>query len=346
VVILLVAAIAFLISLFLAYRSTQATSIFFILDNPNHRSLHTIATPRGGGIALITAVVLAWNIFALTTPTFDNLLVLNASVLTLSVLGLLDDLYKLKPIIRFAVHLLVAVVSYLFGWGLESLKLPGLELSIPPSIAMIIAILFIIWMLNLYNFMDGMDGFAGGMTLVGFSTFAILGFIQGEQVFATLSLIIAASSLAFLLFNFPPAKLFMGDAGSVTLGFMVSIFALWADNKNIFSLWVSILIFSPFIVDATVTLFKRIYKKKKIWEAHRSHYYQLLVQSGWSHRKTVIFEYYLMLLSSSFAIIAVVSSNRVQWLLLISIFIVYIVLITLYHLKKNPEENEESTKRI
>lgn len=329
--ILLVASVSFFVSLMIGYQSIKPKSFFYILDNPNHRSLHKVATPRGGGLALVVAILTAWNLLALFEPVVENFLWLNIAVLLLMILGFLDDLFNIKPYIRFAIQLVVASSCFFFGWDLVTIKLPEVDILLPSILAMIFTIFFILWMLNLYNFMDGMDGFAGGMTLIGFLTFSILGFMHGSTVFAVMSLVVCASAAGFLWFNFPPAKLFMGDAGSTTLGFIVAVFSLWADNRNIFPLWISILIFSPFIGDATVTLVKRLYKKEKIWDAHRSHYYQLLVQSGWSHRKTVVFEYYLMVLSSGFAITAVLASSVIQWVLLLSITVIYLFLIVLFH---------------
>ncbi|MDQ6992548.1 MAG: hypothetical protein Q9M31_03680, partial [Mariprofundus sp.] len=162
----------------------------------------------------------------------------------------------------------------------------------------------IVWMLNLYNFMDGMDGFSGGMTLFGFGFLALAGWLQGADVYALFSAVIAFASLGFMCVNFPPAKLFMGDVGSASLGLLAAGFSLWGIQQQLFEWWFPLTIFSPFIVDATVTLVHRILKRERIWEAHRSHYYQRLVQLGWGHKKTVLAEYLLMLLVGASALVA------------------------------------------
>jgi UDP-N-acetylmuramyl pentapeptide phosphotransferase/UDP-N-acetylglucosamine-1-phosphate transferase len=175
-------------------------------------------------------------------------------------------------------------------------------------------------MINLYNFMDGMDGFAGGMTLIGFSTLAWLG--RADATFTDVCLIVAAASAGFLIHNFPPAKIFMGDTGSTALGFLTAACTLWGSKANLFPLWIAILVFSPFIVDATVTLLRRLLRGEKVWQAHRSHYYQRLVLLGWGHRKTVLAEYVLMLACAGSAVLAMELPPAGQtWLLVIWVFI-------------------------
>jgi len=166
-----------------------------------------------------------------------------------------------------------------------------------------LCLLVVVWVINLYNFMDGMDGFAGGMSLFGFAFLASFGLAKGAEFFSLVALLLSASSLGFLMYNFPPAKLFMGDVGSVTLGYLVAGLSLWGIRDGIFSWWVPVLVFSPFFVDATVTLLRRLLKGEKVWQAHRSHYYQRLVRIGWGHKKTVIAEYLLMIATGFSAVL-------------------------------------------
>ena len=179
-------------------------------------------------------------------------------------------------------------------------------------------------MTNLYNFMDGMDGFAAGMTVVGFLTYAMLGWRVDATLFMLLSLALAASAGGFLLINCPPARIFMGDVGASTIGFLVAAMSLWADRSAIFPLWVGILIFSPFIADATVTLLRRLLAGEKVWQAHRSHFYQRLVQLGWGHRKTVTREYGLMVAVGLTAMTLAYVPYTGQWVLIIIWFFVYL----------------------
>jgi UDP-N-acetylmuramyl pentapeptide phosphotransferase/UDP-N-acetylglucosamine-1-phosphate transferase len=163
-------------------------------------------------------------------------------------------------------------------------------------------LLFIVWMTNLYNFMDGSDGLAGGMALFGFSFYGIAGLINGNEPFAMLNFSIGAAALGFLYHNFYPAKVFLGDAGSIPLGFLAASFGVWGWQQGYWPFWFPILVFSPFVADATMTLLKRAWSRKNLAQAHRSHYYQRLVQMGWGHRNTAIVEYVLMLLAGGSAL--------------------------------------------
>jgi UDP-N-acetylmuramyl pentapeptide phosphotransferase/UDP-N-acetylglucosamine-1-phosphate transferase len=165
-----------------------------------------------------------------------------------------------------------------------------------------------VWMTNLYNFMDGSDGLAGGMALFGFSMYGIAGLMGDNDVFAMMNFTIGAAALGFLYNNFHPAKVFMGDAGSIPLGFLAAGMGLWGWQQGLWAAWFPFLVFSPFIVDASVTLVKRTLRGVKITEAHREHYYQRLIQMGWGHRNVALIEYVLMLAAGISALSALQQS--------------------------------------
>jgi len=244
-----------------------------IQDIPNERSLHKVPVPRTGGIALMTGILAGWFFQAwvwwIVVP-----------VLGLFVLSLLDDMCGLTPGVRLAGHFIAAAVV-LAGAGIS-------------WIWMLPLLLYIVWMTNLYNFMDGSDGLAGGMALAGFSFYGIAAWTGGNETFALMNFTIAAAASGFLYHNFHPARIFMGDAGSIPLGFMAAAFGIWGWKLDLWSFWYPLLVFSPFVVDASVTLFKRARNREKLSDAHCSHYYQRLVQTGWGHRNTALAEYALM----------------------------------------------------
>jgi len=264
-------------------------------DAPNARSLHSRPTPQIGGIAILLALALSMSLLKLTSVLSG--IWLGASLIAL--ISFLDDCYPLSARYRLLIHLLAAGLAL----QLSDLWLPALQLPLfiwhwSTLVGAIFSLLFIVWMLNLYNFMDGMDGFAGGMTFFGFASLAYLAYQVDALLYAQINACIAAASLGFLVFNFPPARIFMGDVGSSTLGFLAATLSLWGVQQAILPWWAAVLLFSPFIVDATVTLLWRIYRKERIWEAHRSHHYQRLVISGWGHKKTVLWAYVLMAVCS------------------------------------------------
>jgi len=258
-----------------------------ILDAPNERSLHAHPTPRMGGLGILAGVALAWAVAGWlgSWPPVLGWIALAAGAV--AAVSLLDDVMELPALPKFAVHAVAALLLMAGG------------LVLPWGVAgMLLSWLAIVWMLNLYNFMDGMDGFSGGMTLCGFTALGLAGWMSGAaHGYAMYACIVAASSVGFLLFNVPPARIFMGDVGSATLGLMAAAFSLWGVRDGLFPLWFPVLVFSPFVVDASITLMRRILRREKVWKAHRSHYYQRLVTAGWGHRKTVRAEWALMLLA-------------------------------------------------
>src|SRR5262249_6004380 len=181
-----------------------------------------------------------------------------------------------------------------------------------------------LWMTNLYNFMDGMDGFAGGMTTLGFGFFTYFAWRAGQPFMMLVASVVSISALGFLIHNFPPARIFMGDAGSIPIGFTAGTLMLLGIRDHIFDFWVPILIFSPFILDATVTMLRRATGGHRIWEAHREHYYQRLVLSGWTHRQAVILEYVIMLLCGLFAMLYQVVGDHGRLAILISWMLLYV----------------------
>ncbi len=277
--------ISALITLFLALILTLSKD-GTLQDIPNERSLHTKPVPRTGGIALMAGILSGWMLLIqfwawwIVLPT-----------LGLFVLSLVDDARGLSARTRLIGHFVAAMVI-LGGAGVGFLWL------LP-------VLLFIVWMTNLYNFMDGSDGLAGGMAFFGFSFYGVVCLMNGNEAFAMMNFSVGAAALGFLYHNFHPAKIFMGDAGSIPLGFLAASFGVWGWQQEYWPFWFPILVFSPFIADATFTLFKRLRRRENLAEAHRSHYYQRLIQMGWGHRNTAIAEYVLMFIVGLSAILGI-----------------------------------------
>mgnify|MGYP000704601323 CR=1 FL=1 len=247
------------------------------MDHPNARSLHATPTPRIGGIGVVVAI-------SISSFLIQSLVLLpfTLGLLMLAAISLLDDYKNLPAHWRLLAHVLVAVV-YVLAFS----RLQGS--------GWFVAILAIVWMTNLYNFMDGADGLAGGMAVIGFGTLGMAAWGAGDQDVAMFCAAIASAALAFLFFNFPPAKIFMGDTGSIPLGFLAASIGVYGTSQNYWPALFPVMIFSPFILDASVTLLKRALRGEKIWRAHREHYYQRLIRMGWSHRKMTLASYALML---------------------------------------------------
>ena len=251
-----------------------------VLDHPNERSLHQQPVPRTGGIGVAAGI--AAGVFLISPADWWPLWL---GALLLVGVSFLEDLIGLPIVRRLVVHFLAA------GTLVAGLSAQGFEWVWAAAV-----IVPVVWMINLYNFMDGMDGLAGGMAFFGFGFLAVLSWTGSNPSLMLVSASIAAAAAAFLTFNFHPARIFLGDAGSTVLGFLAAGLGLIGWRSGTWSLWVPFLVFSPFIVDASVTLARRMMRREKFWQAHRSHYYQRLALAGWGHRKTALAEYGVMVL--------------------------------------------------
>jgi UDP-N-acetylmuramyl pentapeptide phosphotransferase/UDP-N-acetylglucosamine-1-phosphate transferase len=282
-------------------------------------------------LAIVVAIIISGLIAVGSFSSSGYLPWISIAALLVAGISFADDWLGLHPGYRIVVHFLAAGLLMWAGLHLTSIVLPGSAWLLPRALGVGLSFVFIVWMVNLYNFMDGMDGFAAGMAVIGFGGFATLGWLGEQPLFAALSLIAAAAAGGFLMSNFPPARIFMGDVGSSFLGFLAAAFMLWAQRDGIFPLWIGILVFSPFVVDATVTLIKRILRKERFWEAHKTHYYQRVVQLGWGHRRTVVWEYALMSLCVLSALLARYLSATGQWLIIAIWLLVYLAIMLAVH---------------
>jgi UDP-GlcNAc:undecaprenyl-phosphate/decaprenyl-phosphate GlcNAc-1-phosphate transferase len=291
------------------------------LDLPSARSLHAQAMPRGGGLAIWAG----WFAATLWLPGPKPWLGPLAGVIAVS---LLDDRRGVHPAVRLAVH---AAAAAIWVWLAGTAMHP------------IIAVLAIVWMANLYNFMDGIDGLAATMALVGFGAYAAAAWLAGGAG-VPLFLALAAATLPFLLFNAPPARLFLGDVGSVPLGFLAAIFGITGWQEHWWPPWFPLLVFLPFIGDASVTLVHRLLRGARVWEAHREHHYQRLVQIGWSHGRTLALYVALMVgaAGSGLAALAWASAAGVVLLVVWAVIIAVMFAAIEYHWRRRGLGFEES----
>ncbi|MBF0381996.1 MAG: glycosyltransferase family 4 protein [Magnetococcales bacterium] len=306
-----------LCTLFISYMLSRylsdSSSILYVADKPNHRSLHTESTPRNGGIAIWLAFFSGYGTIRwLTDLTMAGEAYLWIGLALVMIISFIDDKQPLPPWLRFLIQMLATFLLLFGGFALTEINIPTFAVITFGWFGPIFSFLFTMWLINLYNFMDGMNGFAGGMGLFGFAFFALLGWLGDNHSFFLISIFLSVANLGFLPHNFPTpnAKIFMGDVGSIPMGFMVAALSLWGIKAGLFTIWSAVLIFSPFIVDATITLVRRGILGKKVWVAHHSHCYQRLVQSGWSHQKTVLYEYLLMALFGTVAVLLELYSSE------------------------------------
>ncbi len=258
-----------------------------IMDIPNSRSSHTVPTPRGGGLAFVIVFLCSVLFMGMTSAIGMKLMLALLGGGLIAFMGWMDD-HKCLPVLpRIAAHFAAALWAVYWLGGFPSMKLGFTTLHLG-SMGYPLAILGTVWMINLYNFMDGIDGLAGGEAVTVSGGAALLFFISGNTSMAILCLFLTVSAGGFLVLNWPPAKIFMGDVGSGFLGYTFAVLALASENMRDVPLIAWMVLLSVFIVDATATLVKRILQGKKFTEAHREHGYQKLVQSGFSHGKVTL----------------------------------------------------------
>lgn len=233
------------------------------VDVPGHRSLHVAPTPHGGGLGIVLAFLAAGIWAGLATPWL-------AGAAVLAAVSVIDDWCHLPIWLRLPIHLGVAAsVVFLVsdqGW----------TLVVPMTIA-------IAWATNAYNFMDGADALAGTMAVIGFGAYATAFALAGLAAEAMACAAVVGGSAGFLGFNRPPARIFMGDVGSIPLGFLAGGLGWYGVVAGAWPGWFGPLVFAPFLLDATLTLLRRALRGERVWEAHREHLYQRMVRAGLSH---------------------------------------------------------------
>ncbi len=245
-----------------------------LLDIPNERSSHSVPTPRGGGVAIVLCFLLALPFLAcfdeLDWPRVWALLGAGGWV---AIIGFLDDHGHIAARWRLLAHFIAALWGLAWLGGLPPLIFFGVSVDLG-WLGYVLAALYLVWLLNLYNFMDGIDGIASVEAISACLGGALIYLLLDEPGLAFLPLLLAAACSGFLYWNFPPAKIFMGDAGSGFLGITLGVLSLQAAWVAPQLLWSWLILLGVFIVDATWTLFRRLLRGEKVYEAHRSHAYQ------------------------------------------------------------------------
>jgi len=259
-----------------------------LLDIPNARSSHAVPTPRGGGLAIVICFLLALPLLLwaglLALPAFWALLGAGALV---AAVGFLDDHGHIAARWRLLAHFAAAAWALTCIGGAPPITLAGWALA-PGWLATVLAAVYLVWLLNLYNFMDGIDGIASVEAICVCVGGALLYVLVGQSALAAVPLALAAAVAGFLYWNFPPARIFMGDAGSGFLGIVLGILSLLAAAQAPQLLWSWLILLAVFVVDATTTLLRRLLRGEKVYEAHRSHAYQYAARRYGRHRPVTL----------------------------------------------------------
>jgi len=282
-----------------------------LLDIPNERSSHQTPTPRGGGIVIVLNVLICYLVLSFLNFIVFEPWFFSASVL-IALISWIDDLFTISFVWRFLVHSIAAILMiYNLGY-FQDLDIPFFTTVDMNHFGIILTFFWIVWMTNAYNFMDGIDGIAGIQAVIAGLGWYFAGNLIGTPETAIFGLLIAASAVGFLIHNWQPAKIFMGDVGSAFLGFCFAVIPLFKINgTNNFKGLIPIIAVAfvwLFFFDTVFTFFKRLIKKQRVWEAHREHFYQQMVIDGNSHQFVSIL-YGLLTLLSVCVIFGLIISN-------------------------------------
>jgi Fuc2NAc and GlcNAc transferase len=249
-----------------------------LIDHPGERHSHRVATPRGGGAGLLAAFLAVSLIYAPGAAPGWWLICAIPCVVILAVTGWWDDHSSLSARTRFLVQLAVSILllwcAANAGW-------------VQGAIPLLLSGFFVIWLTNLYNFMDGSNGMAGVQGVFSASVLAVLFHRSGDEYFSLVSLLLAASCVGFLPWNLGRARVFMGDVGSLSLGFIFAVLLLYGTGAGALDYPVALMVLLLFFTDATLTLLLRVFRGERWYNAHRQHLYQRLIAHGWSHGRTL-----------------------------------------------------------
>lgn len=327
--------ISFLVTGWLA----TAPAWFRSLDLPNSRSSHTRPTPRMGGLGIVAAfVIILPMLWVMLIGASRNWMLATkfgvalVSYVIIAAVGLVDDMRRIGPLSKYLGQLIAALIALWSGVIFMNFALPFAGIVTLGWVAG--AVVTIIWLTgfsNFFNFMDGIDGLAGGVGVIYSLALAVVCISTGHRLIGAGCLMLAAACLGFVAHNFPPAKIFMGDVGSLFIGYVLAAFAVITTNSGEHQapFIAVLLIFGTFIYDATFTIFRRIKHGEKLYEAHRSHLYQRLVIAGQSHRR-VSLTYYGLSVLLGVGGIAYTFANGVTQVLILSASIVLLAGFTIY----------------
>ena len=259
-----------------------------LLDHPNDRSSHSVPTPRGGGIAIVASCLLlavALSSLGLIEPRL--LAATLAAGAVVAILGFIDDRSSLAARWRFMGHAAAAAWVVLWLDRIPHVPVFGVTVDLH-FVGPLISAFYLVWMINLFNFMDGIDGIASVEAITSALGGALVWWLAGSGSGWILALVFASCVGGFLLWNFPPAKIFMGDAGSGFLGLMVALLSLWCGQSAPHLFWAWFILIGCFMVDGTTTLVRRVRRGDKFKEAHRSHAYQYAARQFGAHRPVTL----------------------------------------------------------
>ncbi|VEF49630.1 glycosyl transferase family 4 [Bacillus freudenreichii] len=279
-----------------------------VTDQPDNRKVHKTLMPRLGGLAIYISFLIGLLIFR---PEDPHMIYLVIGSLIIIATGMLDDIYDIAPKYKLMGQIAAAIVAISGGFDLEFINLPfGGELQFG-YLSIPITILWIVGITNAINLIDGLDGLAAGVSSIALITVSFMAFLQGDMFVLTIAMIVLGSTLGFLVYNFYPAKIFMGDTGALFLGYMIALLSLLGfKNITFFSLIIPVIILGVPISDTFFAIIRRIIHNRPLMAPDKYHLHHRILNSGFSHRQTVLVIYGIAVM---FSLAAVIFSMSTVW---------------------------------
>lgn len=308
---------SFVLAIILTWAIRNYAMTVEMVDIPDERTSHKGDIPRGGGLSIVLLMLLALGIMALAPKGVRYVYTLIIVIIVLSTLGWMDDRYGVIPLVKLLVQVGIGLFMVGSVGAVQTIDIVGITISPADYLAPLFTVIWIVWLVNLYNFMDGIDGLAASQAAITSCTLGIWFNLHGDILVSLFCYVIMAASLGFLVWNWSPARIFMGDVGSVALGgIFAALFLIGNVEYNIpFSSFVILL--AIFLADTTITLFRRLARRKVVWRAHNEHYYQRVITAGVGHAQATIA---VILGSILMAVLATLDmlgiEPRTMWLLL------------------------------
>lgn len=343
--------VTFLTSALLVPLVKKAAEHVGAMDIPNARKAHTVPTPRMGGLAIFGAFLLGYMLFARMSIQMLSILI-SGFIVVLT--GVFDDVKPVSAKVKFLLQIVAACIVVFYGKiSLNHIDMLGINIDFPVPLNYIISIIFIVGITNAINLIDGLDGLASGVSSIYFATIAIIAFIINKMqgLDTILSLIMLGSTLGFLLHNFHPAKIFMGDTGSLFLGFTISVIALLGFKATtLTSLIIPIVILAIPIFDTALAIFRRLIKGEKITAPDKDHFHHQLLKMKFGVRSTVLIIYAINILFASVSIFFVLGDSKMAIaiyvvLMLLLLFLVLKTDILFNHHKEETNVKEKKSKK-
>ena len=318
------------------------------LDEPNERKVHKKPMPRLGGLGIFSGFLLGYMLFCSQTPQMISILI---GSFILIIVGMIDDINPIKPLSKFIGQLVAAIIVVCYGNVImQDISAYGLYLNFG-IFAKPVTIIFILGIINCLNLIDGLDGLAGGIATIFFITISIIISIMGiyNGLDASLSLIMIGATLGFLIYNFHPAKIFMGDSGSMFLGYIIAVISLLGfKNVTVTSFLVPVLILAIPILDTFFAIIRRLLKKESFAKADKEHFHHQILKRAGNQTKTVLIIYLIQILFSSASIVYVLRNPKLGQIIyvILLIIILWIVLTTniVFDRKKITEDIKKKLK--